>query len=317
MKTLNKITLAMVTAGVLLAGNATAGEKVKIYGKVNATIQSDDDGSNRETDIQSNASRIGVKGGIKVSDSLTAIYQLEWEVDVSDNDDDSEKDNIKARSQWVGLKGDFGSVMLGRNDTALKKAQGKVDLFNDLDGDVKQLFSGDNRLEDTLTYISPSMNGFKFRGTYIAEEGNKYNKNGTSLAIMYGDSKLKKSKVFASIARDTDVKGLDVTRVAVQGKLGDVKLGAMWNESEKSSGGSKGDGFLVSAAYKIGKTTLKAQYQDSDDKNSKKHKDGKSTSIGVDYKLAKNVKVFGFYTDFSFDDNSESSHLGLGMEYKF
>lgn len=307
MNTLTKTAVAIATT-LVLSNAAFAGEKVKVYGKVNATLQSDDTGE-RETNVKSNASRIGVKGGIKLDDGLSAIYQVEWQVDVADD----EKDNFKARSQWVGLKGNFGSVMLGRNDTAMKKSQGKVDLFNDYNADIKNLFSGDNRLDDTLTYISPQFNGFSVRATFIAEDNAKSNdKNGTSLALMYGDAKLKKSKFYAAVAVDADVAGSDTTRVTLAGKLGAVKLGAMFNESEKYDGSSKGDGFLVSAAYNIGKATLKAQYQDGDDK-----KAGSATSIGVDYKLAKNVKLTGFYSDFSFDDDSEASHLAIGMEYKF
>ncbi|MCG7531247.1 porin [Psychrobium sp. MM17-31] len=307
MTTFSKTLLAVAT-GLLFSGAAVADEKVQVYGKVNATLQSDDTGE-RETNVKSNASRIGVKGGIKLDNDLKAIYQVEWQVDVADD----EKDNFKARSQWVGLQGNFGTVMLGRNDTAMKKSQGKIDLFNDYEADIKNLFSGDNRLDDTLTYISPKFNGFAVRATFIAEDGAKSDgENGTSLALMYGDSKLKKSKFYASVAFDSKVAGSDTTRVSVQGKLGDLKLGAIYNESEYIDGTSKGDGFLVSAAYPVGKATLKAQYQDGDDK-----KEGDVISVGVDYKLAKSVKLTGFYTDYSFEDGKEESHLAVGMEYKF
>lgn len=307
MTTLTKTALAVAT-GLLLSSAALADDKVKVYGKVNVTLQSDDTGK-RETDIKSNASRIGVKGGLKLDNGLKAIYQVEWQVDVADN----EKDNFKARSQWVGLKGNFGTVMLGRNDTAMKKSQGKVDLFNDYEADIKNLFSGDNRLDDTLTYISPKFSGFAVRATFIAQDSEKSaDKNGTSISLMYGDAKLKKSKFYAAVAVDSKVAGSDTTRVTMQGKLGDLKLGAMYNESEYIDGKSKGDGFLVSAAYPVGKATLKAQYQDGDDK-----KKGDVVSLGVDYKLAKSVKLTGFYTDFSFDDGKEQKHLAVGMEYKF
>jgi len=307
MNTFTKTAIALAT-GLILSNGAVASEKVKVYGKVNATLQSDDT-TERETNVKSNASRIGVKGSVKIDDSLSAIYKVEWQVDVADD----EKDNFKARSQWVGLKGDFGSIMLGRHDTAMKLSQGKIDLFNDYNADIKNLFSGENRLDDTLSYVSPSMNGFKFGATFVAEDNAKSgDKNGTSIALMYGDAKLKKSNLYAALAFDSDVAGSDTTRLTVNGKIGDLKLGAMFNDSEKSDGTSQGDGFLVNAAYKVGKATYKVQYQDGDDKKS-----GDVASIGVDYKLAKNVKLTGFYTDYSFDDSTEASHLAIGMEYKF
>jgi len=312
MTTFTKTSLALVAAGALVSGSVLAGEQATIYGKVNATIQSDDDNGTSETNIKSNASRIGVKGGVKINDDLKAIYKVEWQVDVSD---ESGSDNFKARSQWVGLKGNFGSVMIGRNDTAVKVSQGKVDLFSDHNADIKQLFAGENRMGDSLTYVSPKFNGFTFQGTFIAEEGNS-DETGTSFAFMYGDKSLKKSKLYAAVAMDADVKGVDTTRVTVQGKLADLKLGAMWNESEVA-GGEKGDGFLVSAAYGIGKTTLELQYQDSDDVNGKAGQPAEMVTFGVEHKLAKNVKVFGFYTDTSFEDDSDASNLAVGIEYKF
>jgi len=311
MTTFTKSSLALVVAGALVSGSVLASEQATIYGKINATIQSDDEGTS-ETNIQSNASRFGVKGGVKINDDLKAIYKLEWQVDVSD---ESGGDNFKARSQWVGLKGNFGSVMIGRNDTALKASQGKVDLFSDHNADIKQLFAGENRMGDSLTYISPKFGDFSFQGMLVAEEGNS-DKNGTSLALMYGDVKLKKSSIYAAIAMDADIKGVDTTRLTVQGKLGDVKLGAMWNESE-ADGGEKGDGFLISGAYAIGKTTLELQYQDSDDVNGKAGQPAEMVTFGVEHKLASNVKVFGFYTDTSFEDDSDASHLAVGIEYKF
>lgn len=310
MKIMQKTAIAtsLLMSGIAFCGVATADEKLTVYGKVNATLQSNDT-TERETDVKSNASRIGVKGGIAVNDSLKAIYKVEWQVDVADD----EADLFKARNQWVGLKGNFGSVVIGRNDTMLKVAQGKIDLFNDLSGDIKNVFNGENRLDDTVTYVSPSFSGFSFGATFIAEDNKKSGgKNGSSIALMFGDKKLKKSNIYAAVALDSDVAGRDTTRVAVQGKIDDLKLGAIWNDSEKADGSGEGDAFLVSAAYKLGATTLKAQYADGDDKIA-----ADSVSVGADYKLAKNVKIFGFYTDYSFDDNSDKSHLALGMEYKF
>ena len=304
----NKSAIAL-TAGLLLSGGAMANSGVTVYGKINASFQSDDVDDVAKTNVKSNASRFGVKGKHSINSSLTAIYKLEWQVDVADD----ENDNFKARSQWVGLKGDFGTVLLGRNDSMLKSSQGKIDLFNDLNADLKNMFNGDNRLDDTLSYLSPSMKGFSIGATVIAQDNKKSDgETGTSLALMYGDSSLKRSALYASVALDSDVAGRNTTRVTVNGKLGDFKLGAMFNTSEKVDGTDDGDGFLVNVAYTIDKTTLKAQYQDSDDKVQ-----GTGLSLGVDYKLAKTVKLYAFYTDFSLDNGSDSSHLAVGMEYKF
>ncbi|PHQ94472.1 MAG: porin [Pseudoalteromonas sp.] len=294
-----------------LSFNALA--EVDIYGKANVTVQSSDDGEGSFTEIKSNASRFGLKGSEKISDGLEAVYKFEFQVDVSDADSKGDKDNISARNQYVGFKGGFGQVVIGRNDTALKQAQGKLDLFNDLEGDIKNTFKGENRLGNSVSYASNSYEGFKVLASFIAEDDVDA-KNGYSVALTYGDAGLKKSAVYAAIAADSEVNGYDVVRATVQGKIEDFRLGAMYQTQEKVDGSAEADGYLVNAAYLMGSNTFKVQYQtmdfdDSDDKS--------AVSVGVDHKLNKNLKVFGFYSSFDMDNNVDQDYLGLGMEYKF
>ena len=295
-----------------LSFNALA--EVDIYGKANVTVQSSDDGEGSFTEIKSNASRFGLKGSEKITDGLEAVYKFEFQVDVSDADSKGDNDdNISARNQYVGLKGAYGQVVVGRNDTALKQSQGKLDLFNDLEGDIKNVFKGENRLGDSITYTSKSYEGFKVLATFIAEDDVDA-KNGYSVALTYGDAGLKKSAVYAAIAADSEVNGYDVVRATVQCKIEDFRLGAMYQTQEKLDGSAEADGYLVNAAYLMGSNTFKVQYQtidfdDSDDKS--------AVSVGVDHKLNKNLKVFGFYSSFDMDNNVDQDYLGLGMEYKF
>ena len=287
---------------------------VDVYGKANVTVQSSDDGEGSFTEIKSNASRFGLKGSEKITDGLEAVYKFEFQVDVSDADSKGDNDdNISARNQYVGLKGAYGQVVVGRNDTALKQSQGKLDLFNDLEGDIKNVFKGENRLGDSITYTSKSYEGFKVLATFVAEDDVDAD-NGYSMAVTYGDSTLKKSAVYASVAADSEVNGYDVVRASIQGKVESFKLGAMYQPQEKVDGSAEADGYLLNAAYSMGKNTFKVQYQamdfdDSDDKT--------AVSVGVDHKFNKNIKVFGFYSSFDMDNNVDQDYVGLGMEYKF
>ncbi|MFQ6371220.1 porin [Shewanella sp. YIC-542] len=298
---------AIATASI---ASAHAADPLTVYGKLNVTVQSNDAaGADSETTVQSNASRFGVKGDYDLGNSLSAFYTVEYEVDTGDD----VKENFKARNQFVGLKGNFGAVSVGRNDTMLKNSQGKIDQFNDLSGDLKSLFKGDNRMAQTVTYMTPSMGDFRFGATYVADaDGDQAGENGFSTALMYGDAGLKKSAVYAAIAYDSKVKGYDILRASVQAKLGDFKLGGIYQTQEKSEGDSDStNGYLVSAAYNMKEVTLKAQYQDMEDK-------GDSWSVGADYKLAKPTKLFAFYTNRSMDSAAEDDkYFGVGMEHKF
>ena len=306
---------APLALSLLAALSAPAMADVNVYGKANVTVQNSDEGEGSFTEIKSNASRFGVKGSETISEEsgLKVVYKLEWQVDMSDAANSSD-DHLKSRNQYVGLQGGFGEVLIGRNDTALKQSQGKLDQFNDLEGDIKNVFKGENRMGDSITYKTPKFNGFQVIGSLIAEDSANAD-NGYSAAVTYGDKGLKKSAFYASVAMDSEVKGYDVVRGSIQGKVAGVKLGAMYQTQEKIDGSESADGFLVNAAYKINDYTLKAQYQvleydaDKDDKV--------ATSVGVDYKLNKNAKLFAFYTKQEKDETTDNDYLAIGMEYKF
>jgi predicted porin len=226
-------------------------------------------------------------------------------VDLVDN---SGSDNIKSRNQYVGLKGNFGTVLVGRNDTVLKKSQGKIDLFSDYEADIKGLWKGENRMSDSVTYYSPTFSGLTLGVTYIAED-EVQGEDAQSVSLSYGDAKLKKSQWFASVAADFDMKGYDSQRLSVQGKFDDVQLGAVLHNQESVISGESENGVMVSAAYTMGKIVLKAQYQTLEDDN--------SATVGADYKLGKSTKAFIWYTDRGLDNSDDKSWLALGLEHKF
>lgn len=304
--TMVKRTLAIALATAL--STSAYADGVDIYGKANVSVQSSDEGDGAFTEVKSNASRIGLKGTQSLSDSLKVVYKAEFQVDMSDD----EGDNLKARNQYIGLAGNFGEILLGRKDTALKVSQGKVDLFSDYEADIKVLFKGENRMSDSISYTSPKFGEVRLALSYIAEDSAD-GKDGYSMSAVYGDASLKKTKVFASIAMDTDVKGYDVFRATTQTKLNQFIIGAMYHTQE-SEGGAEMDGFMFSTSYKLDKVTLKGQYQVAD------HKDGDEKTgitLGADYKLGKNTKLFSFFTSFDNDTSDDKDYLAVGVEYKF
>jgi predicted porin len=309
-----KLSYSTLAAALLstLSVSAFAGD-VSLYGKANITVQSSDSEDGSFTEVKSNASRIGFKGGQDLDHDLELIFKAEFQVDL---DGDSDKgSSITDRNQYLGLKGNFGTVLIGKNDTVLKQSQGKVDLFSDLNGDIKTLWKGENRMSDSITYKSPKFNGFQVGITYIAEDAVDA-EDGTSIALFYGDKALKKSKYYAAVALDSEVNGYDTMRLNVQGKLGGFTLGAIVHNQEKVSDGSEVDGFLVSAKYSFDKVTVKAQLQTAELDGGE---DRSGMTIGADYKLGKSTKVFAFFSTFDLDMDSaeDNDYLAVGLEYKF
>ena len=311
---MKKTAISLAIAAIFPAF-ANAEELYDFYGKANATFQSNDEGDGAVTDIQSNASRLGVKGELPLDSGIKGIYQMEYEVSI-----DGDSDTFKQRNIFAGLEGGFGQVIGGKFDTPLKVAQKKVDLFNDLEGDIKSLITkSDNRESNNLQYTTPSFGGFKVSAAYISNkeaeildvDGNVVDTrdNGTSVSFAYDNN-----GVYLAYAYDEGVEGndVDVNRVVAQYNFGNLQFGALAEEQEKADGSTQ-DGWMTSVAYKINQWTAKAQYGQSDIVKT----DGETYSLGLDYKLSKAAKVFGFYTDETAADDYERSYFGIGTEFKF
>lgn len=295
------IVLAMMLASSL----SLQAKEVEVYGKINISAQSSDEGDGRFTELKSNASNFGVKGEYALEDGLKVVYQLEFGVETTSGASDK---NIKARDQYLGLAGGFGEIRLGRHDTALKLSQGKIDQFNNYEADVQTLWQGENRLTNSISYFTPSFSGFSAQLSYIAA-GSADTDDGISAALLYGDESLKSSNVYFGLAYDSKVAGFDTVRASAQVKVAEFKLGAMYQTQEAVISGLEQDGYLFSVAYPLDKFEVKAQYQALEDDN--------GFSVGADYKLGKNTKAFAWYSSFDFDNALDRNYFALGLEHKF
>lgn len=296
------ILLGTATAMLATAPFAAANGPIdgKLYGKVNVSVVNSDSGSEDTWKLNSNASRIGLKGSTQVSEGLTVFYKTEFQVDV-----DGDGDVFKQRNIFAGVKGSFGSVLAGKNDTPTKLAQKKIDLFNDLEGDIKKTFAGENRMSNIIAYTTPKYG--KFSATYAvmpSEGDNGSLSDATSYSVSYS-----KDDLYVAVASDSDVKGADLLRVVSQYKVDAWQLGLMYQENDTTNQ----SGYFASAAYKSNNITYKAQYGSNE--NDTDGSDKTTLSLGADLKLAKNTKTFVFFTDN--ESSSSTKTFGLGLEHKF
>ena len=289
-------------------------EEPTVYGKLWISVESQDTASGTEVDMVSNASRLGIKGSMDFGEGIEAIYQAEYEIDPVDGTADESKDRtFKQRNSFVGLKGSMGTIFLGKHDTATKKSQKKIDLFNDLAGDIKNILQGENRMSDLVGYTTPKINGFS--ATFNAIKGTEglgddSIGDSTSTSISYDSENF-----YIALAFDSELKGYDSTRLTLQIPFNRSQLGIMFQDSKKLSTGVEEDGYVISFSQKVGdKGTLKFQQAESD----MKLDSGKQFSFGYDYKLSSKAKAFFFFTDLSGDNTSKEKEItGIGFEYKF
>ena len=314
---MKKILLFVVVTS-LLSSTALASNHI-FYGKANLSINRTDQNNTNDVDLNSNASRIGVNGSKPISDNLKAVYQIEYEIFLDDGTD-SDEDEFKQRNSFIGLEGDFGKVIVGKHDTLVKLAQGKVDQFNDLsNGDIKNLLQGENRASNIIIYTSPVYNGFTTKFAFVPDEDSTENDDMISASIRYQLGSLTLNAAHED-GRTIDSTVDSLTRVTAEYKFDNLSLGVLCQKADEINNDQ--DAFIFSGNYKLKDGLIaKFQYGESDDEEEKT----KQITVGADFKLNKQVKLFTYYSNISdyrsIDDGvasyNDNQTIAAGLEVKF
>ena len=148
---MKKVLLAAAIATISLNAAQAA---PTLYGKLNVSLNQVDNvtaAGNNETQLNSNDSRIGVKGEEKLTDKLSAVYLAEWQFN-ADGDGESSFTN---RNRFVGIKSDgIATLKVGQFDSYFKNAAGNnQDIFNDHNElDMTAILVGEDRLKNVIGF---------------------------------------------------------------------------------------------------------------------------------------------------------------------
>ena len=337
---MKKNLIALAVAGAI-AAPAAAMADATVYGQVHLSygaVDSEELGVTVDDNIQlrSHASRIGVKGSEDLGSGLAANYGLEWGI----NPDSNNNTGWSRRNQWIGLAGGFGEVRFGRHDTPLKMAQGKFDQFNDMDGDMLRTFAGEDRVDNTVTYLN-NFGAFGVAVTLIPGEG-----DGTSTGDSFADSwsaavTYTAGPLFLSGAYTAydDESGFGSGSSAFDGVAGTTVTGVEdifrlvatynWNQhafglayGQESNTISALDVMSMGASWKMGLgggNAVRAQwtYAEMDDMNLERT----VMDLGFDHAFSKKTSVYAVYhteeTEFGNTTVEEMDFIGVGMLMKF
>ncbi|HEX5361534.1 MAG TPA: porin [Fluviicoccus sp.] len=289
----NLLALA-VGAAVLLPLTAQAAPTV--YGRLNLSVDyvdTDAAGFEPQWNVNSNASRVGVKGNEKLSDDFTAVYKAEWTV----NGDLAGGGDLSGRERYVGLKhSSLGTIRLGAIDSPLKTSEDMVDAFNDnvnLDMGANGV-TGQNRLDNSINYVSPKiLDVFGANITFVPGESQAENHlgDGISAAFSYEDDNL-----YLSAAIDSDIAALDSTRLVGRYKMDKLVLAALIQKSEVHGvADTDENSFVISGSYEMDKLTFRGEILSSTHDLGNATDEAKVTlvGVGVDYNFTQSTKVYG------------------------
>lgn len=347
------LAIALLTATPALA----FAEGPTLYGKLNVTLDNVDTdtgvpaSSTKVWSLNSNASRLGIKGDAETGiQGLKGLYYAEFGIKADDGVGPFTQRNI-----YAGLKGDFGTLRVGKIDTPLKDSQGKVDQFNDYAADIQNLAPGETRADNILYYSTPKFAEALTVNVAIAPgEGkdidNADNDASTTTDVEDGFADFasasivyEKDALYAALALAQNNSGsgnndgyldidgatagtqsvADIVRLTVVWKADAFELGALYQTSEDvgdNVGASAADAaWLLSGAYKNDKWKIKAQFGANEGDLTSREKT--LTALGADYAVGKATTVFGYWASVENDPQvaarPNTTTLALGIDQKF
>jgi len=370
---MKKNIIALAIAGALAAPLAAQAE-VTVYGKAHLSIDSVSESydsvhwvdannngimdigevtvntnvSGDVNEVNSRASRVGVKGSEDLGNGLKAVYGMEWEVSLDENSGIN-----KGRNAFVGMAGGFGTVLAGKHDTPMKMSTAKLDMFSDESGDYNTTVGfHDVRANNAIAYVSPAFSGLTIAAAIVPGEtaGSADGfTDATSVAGMYSGGPLYAALAYEVITQDylnaaygnffSD--DFVKTRAGVGYAMAGLKVGLVYEKQDFGSSADR-DLFQIQAGYTMGANTFKAMYGSAGDLGDAKDTGRDTYAVGVDHAFSKTTKVYAQYTAINHNDadlgtvddivgmiqdtaagdvtykvNQDSSVISLGMSTSF
>lgn len=320
---MKKSLIALAVAGAFAAPAFAATGNVDVYGVMNIAIQ-DTDGTSIDAAIVDNTSRIGFKGAEDLGGGLKAVWQIESGINVT-----SGSTTLAGRNSFIGLAGDFGTVVMGRHDTPYKLGTGKLDIFGDtiadynggaqgggLDGMDILMKAHDHRDGQALAYISPTWSGFHFAvaGVMAEEDGVSGSGLGSDdfFDALSATGVYVNGPLFASLSyQSVEVLDSDAWKLGAAYTFGDTTVGAAYENVE--TGNIDRDAWLLNVVHAMGPIALKAQYGSVDDNGS----DESLWAIGADYSLSKRTTAYVVYGVGDNDIGDDMAGWNIGMKHTF
>lgn len=212
---------ALVAAGSLSASAAFAQSDVTMYGRVDLGLQfqSGEKAVGKSTTKMDSGtySALGFKGQEDLGGGLKAFFQMEHRFDGSTGEA-KDKEHFFNDISVLGLRGDFGTVRMGRSDNTLDIAADPDAFGGDYVGGRGNRRAGaDEKWDNGVMYFTPEMYGFQaVVGAAFSENADLKNYNDTAttraknpfgLTVLYKNGNLESSLGYMQRANKDKVYG--------------------------------------------------------------------------------------------------------------
>ena len=288
-------------AKLALASAACAAQSVTIYGRLALTVNQIETGNSAKlSELRDNASRLGFRGVEDLGGGLQASFGLEMGFSA----DTGLLTNPNYRNSYVALRGGWGTVALGRLDSANPTGSPLysqiVDLTHFAPNDAgatatsTSMQNARNRTSNSIGYASPAWSGLSLRARYY------YRGAGTTAEL-------------ENAARSLDL-GLDY-------KVGDFKLALGYAKDTRRGGLANNefdDKWQAGVNYKIwqGWEVYLLGGVDRYNNTSTRRRDVQYTLLGTSFSQGQHKVVFNlFERDVQSSLTGERKRIQLSYQY--
>ena len=291
---------------------------INFYGSLRPTFGLTSTDSADSWDVGDALSRIGIAAEHKLSNGMTGFAKGEFKVQIQG--DASFGD---ARKAYVGIKGDFGRVAIGKQDTTQYAIIGDpVDIFNRASTPLAYDDASPFRQQEMVSYRKNFGNlEFRIEGQFKGEtdiEGSDLVNGGFKYS---GDS-----FTLAAAYLTRDMPGTDENTVGVSGSksFGDLYIAAAYQDIDRGGNGQDRTTIDLVGAYKINEVyKVKMGYSIfSDDLVPVESKEITRINATVEWHGSPDFYLFAEVQNNSYDDEvagskEDSNQFIVGMRYNF
>ncbi len=319
---MKKKLIAIAVAAVLAPAAAVAGTQtinitsdITIYGRAHVSVDgvSGIAANTNNTSVNSNSSRLGVKGEKSLGNGLKGMFQIESGVNlvggtVPDGNGGNATGQVfsTARDMFIGLGGSFGTIKAGRMGGANQWVYDS-NLFADQLGDAGNFNSGrgvGGRLSGILTYETPDMSGFKAGLTYIPaaalDAGATTGKGSYGAKLDYGNSGFGGHFAYFKVSTTTAAVVTDNKNTSLAGSydFGKGMLTAQYVNSKVNVGAASTTQNIYNIGGKFSVSSdgaIKAQYSRAGNLSGTANSGANMLAIGYDHKLSDAMDMYVVY----------------------
>lgn len=317
---------------LLLAPASLAAQEsdAELYGNLRYSYSRADDGAVARWASANNASRLGVRGEVS-GEALSAFLHVETGVSV---DSDPDGRGLTQRFFYGGLRGDFGTLTVGRHTTAYKGAGLRGDPFYDTSTisagggtPTTGVFAGatfglsnltNGFANRALSYTSPDVSGFTGSAAMYLDPdsdhdyglGIRYQRDGVGAGVQYYSSRSAGNWAQAGPADDA-------VRLHGSYRGADRWTASVSYEHVTSAGGGSQDHLYAAGTVDLTSALTAAVSLGDVSRGDVSTVSGTGVNAGLWYALFSETRIYGLYSGLDRDQGEGRHVLSVGITQDF